>query len=42
MAHVVKCTICGQKFDRDNKLYVKTSGNRYAHAECAIKKWEKD
>lgn len=40
MAHVVKCTICGERFDRDNEPYVKTSSSRYAHAHCALDKWD--
>lgn len=42
MAHVVKCTICGERFDRDIELYSPTSTTRYAHAHCALDKWEKE
>lgn len=42
MAHVVKCTICGERFDRDLENFVFMSNNtRYAHAHCALDKWEK-
>lgn len=34
MAHVVKCKVCEQRFDRDKEDAVKVSGNRYAHARC--------
>lgn len=40
MAHVVKCTICGEHFDRDVFCY-SPDGKRYAHAHCALDKWEK-
>ena len=35
IAHRVKCSICGQTFDRDAQPFVKTSGRRYAHYKCA-------
>ena len=35
MAHRVKCTICGQVFDRDKEAYINTSARRYAHYKCA-------
>ena len=34
MAHNVKCSICGQPFDRDKIQAVKTGARRYAHATC--------
>ena len=37
MAHLVKCTICNQTFDRDKIEYVKTSARRYAHLACQKK-----
>lgn len=42
MAHVVKCSICGERFDRDNEPYVRTSSTRYAHSHCALDKWEEN
>lgn len=35
MAHLVTCTICGKRFDRDRVQAVKTGARRYAHYECA-------
>ena len=32
--HMVKCSICGQMFNRDEVQAVKTSARRYAHATC--------
>ena len=32
--HKVKCTVCGETFDRDKINFVQTSPNRYAHATC--------
>lgn len=34
MAHIVKCSICGNKFDRDKEEYSQTSARRYAHKKC--------
>lgn len=34
MAHVVKCSICGQSFDRDKIQAVRTGARRYAHLSC--------
>lgn len=34
MAHLVKCSICGEKFDRDLVQAVRTGARRYAHATC--------
>ena len=34
MAHYVKCTVCGQKFNRDKIQAVKVGKNRYAHYKC--------
>ena len=34
MAHIVKCSICGEKFDRDKIQAVKTGARRYAHHRC--------
>jgi hypothetical protein len=34
MAHLVKCSICGETFDRDKIQAVKTGARRYAHATC--------
>lgn len=34
MSHLVICTKCGKRFDRDSVQAVKTSARRYAHAEC--------
>lgn len=35
MARIVKCTVCGEKFDRDKIQAVKVSARRYAHARCS-------
>lgn len=32
--HIVKCSICGEKFDINVEPYVKTSTTRYAHSTC--------
>lgn len=32
--HIVKCSICGQMFNRDEIQAVRTSARRYAHAAC--------
>lgn len=40
MAHIVKCKICGERFDRDIESYVRCGAKRYAHAHCALDKWE--
>lgn len=34
MAHMVKCTVCGKKFDRDKVQAVQVSARRYAHYSC--------
>ena len=34
MAHRVKCTVCGQQFDRDTVQAVKAGPRRYAHYRC--------
>lgn len=34
MAHIVKCTVCGKKFDRDKIQAVQVSARRYAHYSC--------
>lgn len=34
MAHIVTCTVCGKKFDRDTIQAVKVGTRRYAHQEC--------
>lgn len=34
MAHVVKCAICGQSFNRDKIQAVKYGARRYAHIDC--------
>lgn len=34
MAHIVKCTVCGEKFDRDKIQAVKVGARRYAHYRC--------
>lgn len=34
MAHNVKCSICGEMFNRDLVQAVRTSSRRYAHASC--------
>ena len=34
MAHIVKCSVCGEKFDRDKSQAVKTGARRYAHYRC--------
>ena len=35
MAHVVKCKVCGQQFDRDKIPCIAVSAKRYAHIKCA-------
>lgn len=35
MAHLVICTVCGKRFDRDRVQAVKTGARRYAHYKCA-------
>ena len=37
MAHIVKCKVCGNQFDRDKVACLKVSANRYAHKHCAEK-----
>ena len=34
MAHMVKCVVCGKKFDRDKIQAVQVSARRYAHYSC--------
>ena len=34
MAHVVICSVCGCKFDRDKIQAVKSGARRYAHYDC--------
>lgn len=34
MAHLVKCSICGEQFDRDKIQAVKVGARRYAHYDC--------
>ena len=34
MSHIVICSICGQKFDRDKIQAVKHGARRYSHATC--------
>ena len=34
MAHMVKCAICGEKFDRDKIECVTYGTRRYAHLKC--------
>ncbi len=34
IAHLVKCVICGEQFDRDKVQAVKISARRYAHHRC--------
>jgi len=34
MAHVVICSVCGCKFDRDKLQAVKSGARRYAHYDC--------
>ena len=34
MAHMVKCTVCGESFDRDKIQAVKSGARRYAHYTC--------
>lgn len=34
MAHMVKCTVCGELFDRDKIQAVKSGARRYAHYTC--------
>lgn len=34
MSHRVKCSICGETFDRDLVQAVRTGARRYAHATC--------
>lgn len=35
--HPVKCSICGETFDRDKIEFVKTAARRYAHLTCHLK-----
>lgn len=35
MSHLVTCTVCGKRFDRDKIQAVKTGARRYAHYKCA-------
>lgn len=34
MAHMVKCTVCGESFDRDKVQAVRSGARRYAHYTC--------
>lgn len=34
MAHMVKCAICGEQFNRDKIQAVRISARRYAHHKC--------
>ena len=34
MAHMVICTVCGKRFDRDKIQAVKSGARRYAHQSC--------
>lgn len=34
IAHMVKCTVCGDRFDRDKVQAVKVGARRYAHYRC--------
>ena len=34
MAHLVKCAVCGEQFDRDKIQAVKHGARRYAHYTC--------
>ena len=36
IAHLVICSVCGKKFDRDKLPFKQTSSRRYAHFECAV------
>lgn len=40
MAHIVKCKVCEEKFDRDKEPTTKVSGNRYAHTKCVDENYE--
>lgn len=48
MAHIVTCTVCGKRFDRDKLPFQAVSARRYAHIECfkeqeaKLKKIEQD
>ena len=42
MAHMVTCTICGQRFDRDTHEYAVMGSRRYAHADCMLREVEKN
>ena len=37
IAHIVKCSICDTKFDRDRVAFVMSGARRYAHADCALR-----
>lgn len=37
MAHMVKCKVCGNQFDRDKVSCILVSARRYAHKACAEK-----
>ena len=37
IAHIVKCSICNTKFDRDKIAFVMSGTRRYAHASCALR-----
>lgn len=34
MAHWCKCSVCGEKFDRDKEQAVRSGARRYAHLKC--------
>ena len=36
MAHIVICSVCGERFDRDKIEAVPTTARRYAHATCVM------
>ena len=36
MAHMVTCTKCGKRFDRDKYKYIEVGARRYAHENCDL------
>ncbi|MBR6516750.1 MAG: hypothetical protein IKT40_07805 [Bacilli bacterium] len=40
MSHYVKCSVCGDRFDRDKVECVMTGARRYAHLSCVEKSEE--
>lgn len=42
MSHMVICSVCGKKFDRDKEPFVQTSARRYAHELCVLSKDQKE